>query len=102
MNTKKNDKKEANNKERGDKKNKRNIIIYIVINCNRNGSKEWKENNIIIGYDVKSETGIYIRFKIRSPIHTIKKFKDTRKIEKGSTCNSKSKNFLLDIELHHC
>ncbi len=60
-------------------------------------TKDWKENNIIIGYDVKSETGIYIRFKIRSPIHSIKQFKDTRKIEKGSTCNSKSKQYLLEI-----
>jgi len=59
--------------------------------------KSWQENPLIIGYDSKSATGIHIRFKLRSPIQDIKKFKDTRKIEKGSICSSKSKEFLLAL-----
>jgi len=57
----------------------------------------WKENSIIVGYDEKSRTGVHVRFKIRNPIQNIKQFKDTRKIEKGSVCSSKSKEFLFDI-----
>lgn len=57
----------------------------------------WQENPIIIGYDEKSQTGIHIRFKIRSPIQNIKQYKDSRKIEKGSICSSKSKTYLLNI-----
>jgi len=60
-------------------------------------ARNWKENNLIIGYDEKSRTGVHVRFKIRSPVHDIKRFKDTRKIEKGSVCSSKSKTFLLQI-----
>lgn len=60
-------------------------------------SKQWKENDLIIGYDEKSKTGVHIRFKIRSPIQDIKKFEDIRKIEKGSICSSKSKTFLLRL-----
>lgn len=59
--------------------------------------KKYKENDIIIGYDEKSKTGVHIRFKIRNPIQNIKRFKDIRMIERGSMCHSKSKTFLLDI-----
>ena len=59
--------------------------------------RKWEENNIIIGYDEKSKTGIHIRFKVRSPIQDIKKYKDTRKIEKGTVCSSKSKVFLYQL-----
>ena len=59
--------------------------------------KSWIENDLIIGYDSKSKTGVHVRFKLRSPIQDIKQFKDTRKIEKGSICSSKSKTYLLYI-----
>ena len=42
------------------------------------------ENNIIIGYDERSKTGIHVRFKVRSPIQNIKQYKDSRLIERGS------------------
>lgn len=55
------------------------------------------ENNIIIGLDEKSATGVHIRFKLRNPIHSIKKYKDQRETEKGTVCKSKSKEFLMGI-----
>jgi hypothetical protein len=56
--------------------------------------QEYKENNLLIGFDERSATGVHIRFKIRNPIHNIKKFKDSRQTEKGTVCKSKSKEFL--------
>lgn len=61
------------------------------------GTEKYKENKTIIGYDERSATGVHIRFKIRSPIQNIKQYKDTRMIEKGSVCSSKSKTYLRDI-----
>ena len=58
---------------------------------------KWKENPIIVGYDERSKTGVHVRFKIRNPIQNVKQYKDTRKIEKGSVCTSKSKEYLFDI-----
>jgi hypothetical protein len=55
------------------------------------------ENNTIIGYDERSKTGVHIRFKVRNPIQNIKHFKDSRLIEKGSVCSSKSKVYLKEI-----
>ena len=60
-------------------------------------SGKYKENNSIIGYDERSDKGIHMRFKIRNPIHTIKQHKDSRLIEKGSICLSKSKGALINI-----
>lgn len=57
----------------------------------------WKENPIIVGYDERSRTGVHVRFKIRNPIQNVKQYKDTRKIEKGSVCSSKSKEYLFDV-----
>ena len=59
--------------------------------------QEFIENDLVIGYDEKSKTGIHIRFKLRKPIHSIKKFKDIRLIEKGTVCKSKSKSELKKI-----
>jgi hypothetical protein len=56
--------------------------------------QEYIENNIIIGYDDKSKTGVHIRFKLRNPIHNIKQYKDTRMIERGTVCRSKDKKKL--------
>jgi hypothetical protein len=55
------------------------------------------ENGVVVGYDERSKTGVHIRFKIRSPIQNIKQYKDSRLIEKGSVCLSKSKAYLRDI-----
>jgi hypothetical protein len=59
--------------------------------------QEYKENNILIGFDERSNTGVHIRFKIRNPIHNIKKHKDSRQTEKGTVCKSKSKEYLKHI-----
>lgn len=59
--------------------------------------QEFKENNLIIGFDERSVTGVHIRFKIRNPIHNIKKHKDSRLIEHGTVCKSKSKEYLQGI-----
>jgi hypothetical protein len=56
--------------------------------------QEYKENELIVGFDERSSTGVHIRFKIRNPIHNIKKYKDSRQTEKGTVCKSKSKEFL--------
>jgi superfamily II DNA or RNA helicase len=55
------------------------------------------ESNVIIGFDERSSTGVHIRFKIRNPIHNIKKHKDSRLTEKGTVCKSKSKSYLRSI-----
>ena len=60
---------------------------------------KFKENNIIIGYDERSSTGIHIRFKLRNSINNIKQFKDNRLIEKGAVCSTKSKMYLKDIAI---
>ena len=57
----------------------------------------FSENSLIIGYDERSKTGVHIRFKLRNPIQNIKQFKDTRLIERGIVCSSKSKHFLIEI-----
>ncbi len=59
--------------------------------------KTIKENPIIIGYDSRSKTGLSVKFKLRSPAQNIKQHKDSRLIEKGAICSTKSKNFLKDI-----
>ncbi len=55
------------------------------------------ENDIAIGYDERSQYGTHIRFKLRKPIQSIKRYKDSRKIEKGSVCRSIAKNRLREI-----
>ncbi len=55
------------------------------------------ENNIIIGYDDRSAAGVHIRFKLRPPVHNIKKYKDSRLIARGTVCKSKSKSELRTI-----
>ena len=56
--------------------------------------KEFKENDLVVGFDERSTTGVHIRFKIRNPIHNIKKYTDSRLTEKGTVCKSKSKSYL--------
>ena len=59
--------------------------------------QNYVENNLIVGYDERSKTGVHIRFKLRAPSHNITKHKDSRLIERGTVCSSKSRNFLLQI-----
>jgi hypothetical protein len=56
---------------------------------------EWKENNIIIGFDTRSDGGLHIRFKLRNPKQKIKHHKDSRLAERGVICTSRSKPYLL-------
>ena len=58
---------------------------------------KFNENKIIVGYDDRSQTGINIKFKIRNPIQNIRKFTDSRMIEKGSVCTTKSKPYLKNL-----
>jgi hypothetical protein len=60
-------------------------------------NEQWIENPIIIGYNVKSKTGIHVRFKLRTPVQQIKIYKDARLIEKGSICSTRSKTLLIDL-----
>ena len=61
-------------------------------------NKQWLENPIIIGFNVKSnKASIRLRFKLRNPIQNITQHKDNRLIEKGSTCSSYNKEKLLTI-----
>jgi hypothetical protein len=55
------------------------------------------ENDIIVGYDDRAEDELVVRFKIRNPIHKMVKHKDVRKLEKGTACSSKSKEYLIDL-----
>jgi hypothetical protein len=59
--------------------------------------QKYKENDVIIGYDERIPNSINTRFKIRTPSHSIKRYKDNRLVEKGSVCNTKSKPFLIDL-----
>ena len=60
-------------------------------------SQAFVENDVLVGYDERSKTGVHIRFKVRSPIQNIKQYNDSRLIEKGSVCSSKSKIYLRDM-----
>jgi hypothetical protein len=62
-----------------------------------NKNDTWIENPIIIGYNVKSATGIHIRFKLRKPIQNKIIYKDSRLTEKGSICITRSKDFLISL-----
>lgn len=59
--------------------------------------KEWIENDIIIGYGDRSKTGVHVRFKLRMPIHKMKKVEDIRKQERGTICSSINKTKLFKI-----
>lgn len=59
--------------------------------------KTFRENDVIIGYYSKSKSGLRVSFKVRKPVHQQVETKDTRKIEKGTNCASKSKTELVEI-----
>lgn len=60
-------------------------------------SSDWVENPIIIGYNTKSKTGIYTKFKLRNPVNEKKIYTDYRMIEKGALCTSKNRPYLETI-----
>ena len=60
----------------------------------------YKENDIIIGFYYKEIGGLTTKFKIRKPIH--KQYSkdeeiDMRKVERGTTCDTKSKEYLIEV-----
>lgn len=57
--------------------------------------KHYKENDIIIGFEQLINNKVI--FKIRDPIQKIKIYKDTRKIMKGSSCSSFSKEYIEEL-----
>jgi hypothetical protein len=59
--------------------------------------EEEKENDILIGYYEKNPSGIDVKFKLRPPSHKITYHEDSRMIERGSACNTRHKDDLLDI-----
>lgn len=76
--------------------------FYINGNWNTNAeysklTADFKENDIIIGYEERQDGHVDIRFKIRRPIHLMKKHNDQRMIERGSACSTKSKDELFTI-----
>lgn len=63
----------------------------------KNINKKYKENDIIIGYDEQSKTGILKRFKVRSPIHKKVEHSDLRLVERGAICSYKNKEIVLNL-----
>jgi hypothetical protein len=57
----------------------------------------WKENDLIIGFDMHSAGGMHIRFRLRNPKQKIKHHQDARLIERGIICTSRSREFLLEL-----
>jgi hypothetical protein len=55
------------------------------------------ENDILIGYYEKNPSGIDVKFKLRPPIQQIEYYEDSRMIERGSACNTRHKNDLLEL-----
>ncbi len=63
----------------------------------KNINKKYVENDIIIGYDEQSKTGILKRFKIRTPIHKKVEHTDLRLVERGAICSYKNKEIILNL-----
>ena len=57
--------------------------------------KQEKENDLVVGYDQLINNKVV--FKIREPIHKIKIHKDTRKITRGSSCSSYSREYIENL-----
>lgn len=89
-------------------------IGYMVTKSIRLYSGEWfeinklslnrqnifKENNVIVGMLESADD--HMRFKLRRPIQKIQedKYSDTRHIERGIVCSTKTKSDLVDILSH--
>lgn len=57
----------------------------------------WKENDIIVGFDLRSNGGMHIRFRLRNPKQNIKHHTDARLIERGIICTSRSRDYLVAL-----
>lgn len=57
----------------------------------------WKENDLIIGFDLRSTGGMHIRFRLRNPRQKIEHHNDARLIERGIICTSRSREYLIDL-----
>lgn len=57
---------------------------------------KWVENPIIVGMNIKSDTGLHVRFKLREP-HASKSEKDGRTTKTGVQCGTMSKKVLEKI-----
>uniref|UniRef100_A0A6C0BCS3 Helicase ATP-binding domain-containing protein n=1 Tax=viral metagenome TaxID=1070528 RepID=A0A6C0BCS3_9ZZZZ len=60
----------------------------------------YKENDIVIGFYYKEISGLSTKFKIRAPVqkqYGTKGEVDMRKVERGTNCDTKSKEYLVDI-----
>lgn len=55
------------------------------------------ENDLLIGYYEKNPSGIDVKFKLRLPAHKIEQHKDSRLIERGSSCHTRKKEDLVGI-----
>jgi hypothetical protein len=60
-------------------------------------SSTWTENDLIIGFDLRSSGGMHIRFRLRNPKQKIKHHQDARLIERGIICTSRSREYLCDL-----
>lgn len=56
---------------------------------------DWKDNDIVVGFGDKSKKGVHVRFKLRDPIHKMKKVDDVRQQQRGTICASINKTDLL-------
>lgn len=70
---------------------------FLAYDYNYHNNQKIIENDIIIGFYDKSETGIDLKFKLRPPIHRIKTKDLTRKEERGKVCYFNDKEELLEI-----
>ncbi len=57
----------------------------------------WHENEIVVGFDMRSAGGLHVRFRLRNPRQKIKHHADARLIERGIICTSRSKPYLFDL-----
>lgn len=69
---------------------------WVVI-ANAYQAVKWKENDIIIGFDVRTESGLQTKFHLRNPKHKMKSQHDARMVERGMLCLSKSKDYLKQL-----
>jgi hypothetical protein len=70
---------------------------FIAYDYNYSGNKNVIENDIVIGFYDKSETGIDLKFKLRPPVHRVKTKDLARKEEKGKVCDFNVREDLVEI-----
>ena len=70
---------------------------FLAYDYNYHNEQKIIENDIVIGFYDKSDTGVDLKFKLRSPIHRIKVETDARKEERGKVCYFNERTELIDI-----